>query len=565
MLSKRSPCGRGVASTFLALLLCSPFLFAADSDPVEQLRAALRDATNPEELAARQAELDKHIKALSGIEQLRRALMFEEWRRGEDSTDQAGYKALAEKFLGTLRARMEKGTTVQKQAAATLAGDLGTTIRGIRGAGGLMRELTPDLIKLCDSEDSTVREAAARALGRINPEADTAAEALGRLLGHKEAGSRRAAADGLAALLRTTASLLRNRGPEAGEETASIAVAVVKQAARGLGDSDSQARRSCLEAIQLAAALFETLVQYYPGGFGFGFSPKGKLSEEKRGQLESFRKAVEDERARVLPLASSLNDQAAAVAKSLAAEDIAVCEMAALALEKMTEARTRLRLKAAAVPAAVRREKNDPLDEDPLRAGLLAAVPSLVKTLGRKEVRGRIAAFYVLETLEEDAAGAGDAVAQSLADESPYVRWGAARVLSKIAPQSAAKAVPALARALDDDNGDVRQTAVLALERYGPAAKGAAAALARASGHKDASMRVPAINALAAVGGDAKEITPFLVKALADTEADVREAAARALGKLGAIDAAATAALRKALSDPDVKVRQAASTALLGP
>ena len=51
-----------------------------------------------------------------------------------------------------------------------------------------------------------------------------------------------------------------------------------------------------------------------------------------------------------------------------------------------------------------------------------------------------------------------------LADADPDVRWTAARALGAVGPK-AAKAVPALTKALRDENADVREGARVAIEK----------------------------------------------------------------------------------------------------
>src|SRR5262249_45061291 len=159
------------------------------------------------------------------------------------------------------------------------------------------RDLAPDLSKLTSDNDASVREAAARALGQIVPEPKPATAALGVLLGHKEAGSRRAAADGLAGLLRTMVELTRGKttGPleVPGEEPGRVCVAVVPQAARGLADDDAGVRRDCLEALQLAGQLLRDLIP--DAAPASTFPPPGrKPSDDEQKELEAFRMIVEN-------------------------------------------------------------------------------------------------------------------------------------------------------------------------------------------------------------------------------------------------------------------------------
>jgi len=196
--------------------------------------------------------------------------------------------------------------------------------------------------------------------------------------------------------------------------------------------------------------------------------------------------------------------------------------------------------------------------------GVLKALPGLKTSLADDEVRVRLAALYILETLDDAAAPAVAEVAKAVKDKNGFVRWGAARVLNNMAPQMPDKAVPALAEALSDDNKTVRLTAVAALQRYGPKATAAVKSLGKASGDPEPRMRIGVINALALIGVKARPESGALVQALkTDKTPEVRAAAAKALGRLERFDAEAVKALRAALRDADAAVRQAASDTLL--
>src|SRR5262249_22754691 len=162
--------------------------------------------------------------------------------------------------------------------------------------------------------------------------------------------------------------------------------------------------------------------------------------------------------------------------------DLTVCLAANEALEAVADLRLRLLAEAAAVDRITDDKPAAPAD-DPLRDGLRAALRPLAEELAHKNVRVRLAALYVLESLEAEAAPLAAGIVAALQDDDVFVRWAAARTLGKMAPLEADKAVPELARRLDDANGDVRATAVAALERYGPQAKAAVPELRRAPGH----------------------------------------------------------------------------------
>lgn len=553
---------------------------AEPPDPVEELRQTLRvpikNPTSPDELQFRKDMLNKQIAALSQHPRLTvgdmvRALTLPDWRDedrdvGVREVDQASRKDLAVRFEKSVRQLLDQGNDDQKLAAVTLLGEVGVNVRGVGNRAGLFRDLTPNLTKQMESPSAPLREAAAQALGKINPEPGPATTALGKVLTKDEVGVRRSAAGALADLVKVVTGLAKGRsttGVDAtSEEAFRMAQAVVPVAGQGLNDGDALVRRTCLQALDRSASSILELVADPRNPLEFP-PPGRKAGADEFADMAAYRKQVEEERALLMPLARFLQDQVRAILKALDDADPALALMASQVLETMSSARLKLRHKAASVPAAVRGAGTAPLDEDPLLKGLRAAVPLLAKKLTHSDVRLRLAALYVLETMEGEAVEAAPALVKALEDVDSFVRWGAVRALGKMAPRAAAQAVPALAKRLNDDNRDVRITAAAALERYGPAAKSAVPALSKAVGHKEVEMRTWAIRALAAIGPEAQGAVPVLITALGDPETSVRTASAKALGKLGASARSAVEPLRKALKDSDEDVRQAASNSLL--
>jgi HEAT repeat protein len=91
------------------------------------------------------------------------------------------------------------------------------------------------------------------------------------------------------------------------------------------------------------------------------------------------------------------------------------------------------------------------------------AMPAIVKAIGSGDAETRAASMYILVSVGADnARPAVQALIESLSDHDPRVRRAAADVLGKIAPVSA-DAVPALRRALEDDDQEVRMHASEAL------------------------------------------------------------------------------------------------------
>lgn len=188
---------------------------------------------------------------------------------------------------------------------------------------------------------------------------------------------------------------------------------------------------------------------------------------------------------------------------------------------------------------------------------------------------------------------------QELADADPgRRRWGAWEMGQFYGPR-AAPALPALLRAVDDPDPEVRKSALRAIEAIGPAAVEAVPMLKRALTDRDAGVRTaagctlagldhPTPNALAdlverygsenveeqwvtlrtlgRMGRAAPAALPHLLLALRDRRGSVRGEAALALGDAGARSALADLR-RLARHDREEHVRRAARAALsqIGP
>ena len=125
----------------------------------------------------------------------------------------------------------------------------------------------------------------------------------------------------------------------------------------------------------------------------------------------------------------------------------------------------------------------------------------------------------------------------------------------------AVKAVPALAKLLDDDLWVVRMEAALALGNIGPDAKAAVPRLAKSLTDRDVSVREAAYIALGQMGDDAKPAVPALVTQLGSRNRRTRELAAAGLGAIGPA-AKGAPKLVELLGDNDPDVRDAARQAM---
>jgi HEAT repeat protein len=607
-----------IAAALLALLSMELVSWAQrlDSDPVEELRQALQvkvtDPNNPDEVAFRKANLGRRLKALTTLGDMRKALSLQEWKdddRDIGPIDAELRKQLADRLAAGLRTALQRGDQTAQLAAITLIGEMGSTVRDIAPAKtGYARSFGPDLVALVKGPDPVVSAAAARSLGRINADPEMTARALGELFSTGDFDQRRAAAQALISMVRTVALLAKGRtttGVEAyKDDVATVGARVVPMAARGVADREAEVRRLSLEAIQAAAVALAD--QVAPPRAAADLPPEGrKLAKEERAIVDSYRAEVEEERKILSPLTRALAEQAGIVAGALHDQAEPVRHQAARALEDMGFARQQLQRRAASVPripgescrpgprrilaeagyqnavasAALvlfleeEEQRGLPAAADPLGQALRKTVPDLAKRLADPDVRVRLAALDALEMLPEDLAPVAPVLVTALCDPDRFVRWTAARVLSKAVVRArlaqsplpaVSTAIPALTRLLCDPDLDVRvQGAADALASYGSYAAPAVPALAAAVNKGDAESRIAMMRTLVAIGPAAASATPAMAQELTNPDARVRRAAAASLGQFGPAASAAIPALRQALFDIDEEVRRNAADALL--
>ncbi|MBL8797956.1 MAG: HEAT repeat domain-containing protein, partial [Planctomycetia bacterium] len=305
------------------------------ADAVEDLRHALKtpvlDPKNQEELNFRKTEVERRVKALRPSD-LRRALNLIEWRdldkdEGLAAIDAPIRRGVIKDFLSVM-ARVLKQTgpeyTNARLAAITLVGEMGTSVRGDTAKSTLARELAANLAELLQDPDPAVRQAAARALGRIMPDAKVATEALGKLLASNLPADRRAAADGLGGMLRVLLPVLKGRGNVSGNmmleietpEAVQTAALVTNTVGAGVGDADTAVQQSSLEALLQAATILGELSGDLPPSDLF--PPTGrKPSAEERKRIEEYQEFMARDRQTIAPLIDALSQQAGSVAKSL--------------------------------------------------------------------------------------------------------------------------------------------------------------------------------------------------------------------------------------------------------
>ncbi len=561
----------GVSRLVLAFALLSSQGTASAVDPVEDLvrllqsRPELRDE---QQRTAFQKKLTERVEAIQRLGDLRRALSLCEFpvefdmqppntpekRNPIDSIYRGVRTDLTNRLQALLRKRLRDADLTRRMAAIAFlvetayeeSGRRLDPVREMAPPSSFALSMTHDLQQLLTKkdEDPRVRAAALAAVATIDPGSDKTLHAVQILIQPEcEVVERRAAAKALGRMIQ---SLSSSRGPQRGESQRiedSLA-AFVSAAGRGLRDKkDAVVRRLCLDSIRHAL-------------------------ERHRGENISLR------------VIAKVNEEAPIVV-ALLEDDILEVRLSAYQVLEKTATIRRMQIVGAMLPteaqpatkkgfpsAPGRRDERfsnaPPPPAAPVLDKILSAMPNLVHGLSDKEVRVRLAAIYVLESLGPEAAPAVEGVARTLkVDKNGFVRWGAARVFLNMAPLEPEKAVPALAEALSDANKTVRLTAAQALVRFGSQAKEAVKALSEAVGDEESNVRITALNALKAIGLPARPAIGVLVSALADKKSEVRAGAAKALAHLGPLDEKTRKELAKLLEDADAEVRLAASESLL--
>jgi HEAT repeat protein len=180
------------------------------------------------------------------------------------------------------------------------------------------------------------------------------------------------------------------------------------------------------------------------------------------------------------------------------------------------------------------------------------AVPFAKKHVRSPVGNVRWAALSVLCAAAGDDAEAVDTLLAALSDASPTIRGNVARILgaNRVAPD---RAIPAVARLLDDPDQGARSWAIYALGDYG---EPALPHLVKAFGDPHEGNRTVVVFKLGQMGIEA---LPTLLRALRSRSAKVRTTAGNALKRFGPL---AVVCYLEAWRDPDPDVRTFAARKL---
>jgi HEAT repeat protein len=521
---------------------------------VQELRQILASFADGQEDASRRTqEVERICRTLSRPSELREALFLSEWRDTDADVslaeaDRGLRLEVARRLEQALMEALRRPEPLGQAAAAHLLSDMAAAVHATRPAGWNLKGFSLVLADLAKHSDGQVRQSAARALARIDPEPSAATAALALLLRDNDVVSRRLAAAALDELL--TTKLQVTEANEVSDRRHPLAAlvyfwrVVLPLVAEGLSDADPQVRQRCAGTLH-SAGVFAVRLLAADRSSAIDNKDLCGLAEVLHGAATA--------------LSGMLNDSEPAL-RLEAHQTLEILARVGRAIDGSGRANP---VRLVPVGASTPTGAEDARAAGGLVRGLRATLPSLAEGLRDPNPAVRRASLDALESIGEVAPSESVALIGALRDRDVFVRWAAARILGKLRAHQTDSAIAELARLLDDTDMGVRYAAAEALRQYGPAARSAAPALVQSIGRRDPATRTAAMRALQSMGVSAEVAMPALVAALKAPEAQVRAAAADFIGRFGPDARPAGQVLRVVLNDPDPHVRRAASDALL--
>jgi HEAT repeat protein len=596
-----------------------------------------------EALRFRRDNLTRKAQAITSLGEMSRVLLLQEWRvegitEPITDIDREIRDTIADRFINGLKEAMASGDPARAEAAAALISETAISSRapGTGFKAEFLRKrlaaLAPELAQLTAARDPKVQQFAAEALGNVNGDpklTKLTVDTLENLIKNGSTATRRAAADALGNVIQIVSQQEKKvRGGDVGRvdlkrELLTTGTYVVPAANFGLDSKQSvEVRRLSADAMQqLSSAVVDLTPDPFPPD---RYPPPGRpWTPTEAKTIDDDRETAATERDELRPLLDTFAKSSAALAAASSDPDPYVRIQIRRVLEDLSVARARLKRKEASIPRGesvpapraepkpsekkdlvpktgaflpsgvtpsgvpihlVAQEKNkagaDNTSAEGPGAALRATLPAVIAGLKDPNVRARLGAAEVLETMGTDAIPAIPALVESLSDSDRFVRWVAVRTLGRLASRQPELVVPAVAKLLVDGDLDVEIAAANTLERYGPAATAAIVPLGLRASNGDSDIRIAAMKALEAIGTDAAPALPSVAlnlvpKTRAEREqasgpdagplppARARIAAAETLGRFGKLATQAIPVLRQTINDTDSDVRRAASEAIL--
>lgn len=431
-----------------------------------------------------------------------------------------------------------KGRTLREWQVDLRDLDPGMRITAIDAVGKFGIDGVPVIMDMLSDKDARVRSSAARALGNIGSEAKRALPALVNAFGDQDES-----------VYRTAEDALNKIGPATKE--------AVPELIKLLGHENSRVRSGAINVL-------------------------ANIEPEKTAAVPALVKALSNKDKRIRAssakalraLGAAASSAVPTLIKAVADENESVRESAGQALyEIVRETRDTL-------PALIKAVEHDNEWVRLWAAWILVSLkPAIEDTVAEDAILVLVKAFQhesvfyeyrddVAETIaESDIAPAAKkaavpALTKALEDEDKGVRLEVAQALGSIGTE-AKDAIPALIKAWGDEDQDLQKRVSEALQKIGPAAKEAVPALTKLLADEKNEVRKNAIVTLANIHPEKKAAVPYLVEALRDEDKRVRSGSAEALELIGPAAKDAVPALIKALGDEYEAVWEPAWQALL--